>query len=199
MGGFSDFFEAIFGGQSQGRRGRHGGETSARGEDIEAEIALSLEEAHRGGSKKIFVEVGHDRKNLDVKIPPGVREGSKIRLAGQGYPDGGKPGDLYLVVRIKPHPRFRVEGNDVYVIQTIYPWDAVLGTEIQVDTLDEPVRLKIPPGSQGGQKLRLKEKGLSQKRGERGNFYVTLQIVLPEKTGEKEKAIYAQLKAIHGH
>jgi len=199
MGGFSDFFETIFGGQG-GRTGERHRATRARvrkGEDIQAEISLILEEAHRGGLKKIFVEIGHDRKNLEVKVPPGVREGSKIRLAGQGYPDGEHPGDLYLTIRIKPHSRFKVEGDDVFATQPIYPWDAVLGTDVEVATLDEPVKLKIPPGSQGGQKLRLKEKGLVKKNRERGDFYVTLQIILPEKSTEKEKELYQQLKQLH--
>jgi curved DNA-binding protein len=199
MGGFSDFFEAIFGGQG-GRTGQRRTATHTRarkGEDIQAEISLTLEEAHRGGLKKIFVEIGHDRKNLEVKVPPGVREGSKIRLAGQGYPDGEHPGDLYLMIKLKPHPHYKIEEDDVYVTQTIYPWDAALGGEIQVATLDEPVKLTIPPGSQGGQKLRLKEKGLVKKKGERGNFYVTLQIILPEKMTEKEKELYHQLKQLH--
>ncbi|MBI3593345.1 MAG: DnaJ domain-containing protein [Nitrospirae bacterium] len=199
MGGFSDFFEAIFGGQG-GRTGGHRSASSQtrprKGEDIQAEMTLSLEEAHRGGLKKIFVEIGHNRKNLEVKVPPGVREGSKIRLTGQGFPDGDRPGDLYLNIKIKPHPAFVVEGDDVTVIQPIFPWDAVLGTHIQVATLDEPVKLRIPPGSQGGQKLRLKEKGLIRKKGERGDLYVALQIMLPEKITEKEKELYEKLKQL---
>ncbi|MFI5303336.1 MAG: DnaJ C-terminal domain-containing protein [Nitrospiria bacterium] len=199
MGGFSDFFEAIFGGQTgRGSQRRTSTQTRIRkGEDIQAEIHLTLEEAHRGGLKKIFVEIGHDRKNLEVKVPPGVREGSRIRLAGQGYPDGEHPGDLYLTVKLKPHPVFNVDGEDVSILQPIYPWDAALGADVHVPTLDEPVKLKIPPGSQGGQKLRLKQKGLTRKKGERGDFYVILQIVIPEKLTEKEKELYQQLKELH--
>ncbi|MBI1822136.1 MAG: DnaJ domain-containing protein [Nitrospirae bacterium] len=199
MGAFSDFFEAVFGSQ----RGREGHRQTAahqrrtvRGEDVQAEIELTLEEAHRGGIKKITIDLGYGRKHLEVNIPPGVREESKIRLAGQGHPDGGNPGDLYLIVKLKPHPLFKIEGDDIILTQLIYPWDAVFGTDLEIATLDGTVRLKIPAGSKSGQKLRVKEKGLQKKKGERGDFYVVLQIVLPEKITEKEKELYHQLKTL---
>ena len=199
MGGFSDFFEAIFGGAGTGTAHRR---TSARtratrGEDIQSEISLTLEEAHHGGLKKIYVEIGHDRKHLEVTIPKGVREGSRIRLAGQGYSNGDTPGDLYLSVKLKSHPLFKVDGDDVLYYQALFPWDAVLGKELQVPTLDGAVKLKIPAGSQNGQKLRLKEKGLFKSKTERGNLYVILQMVLPEKVSEKEKELYQELKRLH--
>ncbi|MHB8482419.1 MAG: DnaJ C-terminal domain-containing protein [Nitrospiria bacterium] len=198
MGDFSDFFEAIFGSQrgQEGHRRTSAQHRAVKGEDVHAEIELMLEEAHRGGIKKISFELGHGQKHLEVKIPPGVREGSRIRLAGQGRPDGGNPGDLYLTVRLKPHPLFKVEGDDVVLTWPIFPWDAVFGTYLEISTLDGPVKLKIPAGSKSGQKFRVKEKGLQKKKGERGDFYVVLQIVLPEKTTEKEKELYKQLKQL---
>jgi curved DNA-binding protein len=196
MGSFSDFFESIFGGgRGEGAQWRASTQQrSVKGEDVEAEIELALEDAHRGGAKKISLETVQGRKHLEVKIPAGVHEGSRIRLAGQGHPDGGNPGDLYLTVKIKAHPLFKCEGDDILMTQSIFPWDAALGTELQVPTLDGPVKLKIPPGSQGGKKLRLKEKGLLKKKGGRGDFFVVLQIILPEKISEKEKELYEQLK-----
>ncbi len=198
-GSFSDFFESVFGsqrGREDHRQRASSQRRTVRGEDVQAEIDLTLEEAHRGGIKKISIELGQGRKHLEVNIPSGVREGSKIRLAGQGHPDGGNPGDLYLIVKLKPHPLFKIEGDDIILTHLIYPWDAVFGTDLEIATLDGTVGFKIPAGSKSGQKLRVKEKGLQKKKGERGNFYVVLQIVLPEKITEKERELYKQLKLL---
>ena len=218
-GGFSDFFESLFG----QRRGRAGAGFRMGGRDVEAEISLSLEEAHRGGTRSITFEatetcpecggtgskdgkacpvcrgsgVVRRPKTLSVTIPPGVRDGSVIRLQGQGEagPRGGSAGDLLLRVRIEPHPTFKViPPDDVEVEVPVAPWEAALGARITVPTLDGPVEMTIPAGAQAGQRLRLRGKGLKRRDGGRGDEYVVLKIVMPPKLGPKEKKLLEQLK-----
>src|ERR1700730_4672995 len=155
---FSDFFESLFGGRGA-RRTRADFRMPAQ--DIEAEISLTLEEAHRGVKRNITLQSpGMDHmKSLEVTIPPGVREGTVIRLAGQGEPgtNGGPPGDLYLHVRIEPHPLFEIVGDaDVQIEFPVAPWEAALGAKVTVPTLDGTVEMKIPAGTQGGKRLRLR-------------------------------------------
>jgi DnaJ-class molecular chaperone len=197
-GGFSDFFDTLFG----GLRGRAGGARRAaaatatagrtgRGADTDAEITLSLEEAHRGTTRRLAL---HNGKSIEVKIPPGVREGSVIRLAGQGDQSGASPaGDLYLKINLERHPIFTVSGDDVYVDAPITPWEAVLGGKIQVMTLDGVAEVNLPPGSQGGQKLRLRGQGLNRRRGGRGDEYVQLKVVVPPNPTVVERKLFEQL------
>jgi curved DNA-binding protein len=223
-GGFSDFFESLFGGLRGARTGaRAGGGFSMRGQDIEAELPLTLEEAHRGGRRTINLQaaepcpdcrgtgsrdgrtpcptcqgVGAVRRprSLEVTIPPGVREGSVIRLAGQGEPGtaGAPAGDLFLRVRTRPHRLFNVIGeNDLEMELPVAPWEAALGARLQVPTLDGSVEMKIPPGAQGGQRLRLRGLGLNRRGGGRGDEYVRLKIVNPPKLGQRERELYASL------
>jgi DnaJ-class molecular chaperone len=223
-GGFSDFFEALFGGRRGARTaGRAGAGFSMRGEDVEAEIPLTLEEAHRGGRRTINLQatepcpdcrgsgskdgrtpcptcrgagVVRRPKTLEITIPPGVREGSVIRLAGQGQPGtGGAPaGDLFLRVRTQPHRLFNVVGeDDVEMELPVAPWEAAMGTSLPVPTLDGPVDMKIPPGAQGGQRLRLRGQGLKRRGGGRGDEYVRLKIVNPPRLGPREQQLYADL------
>src|SRR6266436_2652280 len=162
--GFSDFFEAFFGG---GRgRSAFGGfgrrqATAERGADVEADIMVPLEEALHGSTRTVSLRrAGSDKvENYQVKIPRGVHEGQRIRLRGQGAAGtrGGKSGDLFLRVRLARHPDFTVEGSDLIHEVKIEPWQAVLGAELVVPTLEGKVRLKIPPGTQGGQRFRLRE------------------------------------------
>jgi DnaJ-class molecular chaperone len=217
--GFSDFFESMFG----GRRGtRAGAGFAMRGQDVEAEISLTLEEAHRGGSRKITLQAtetcpdcggsgskdgkpcptcrgaGAIRrpKSLDVTIPAGVRDGSVIRLAGQGEPgtNGAKAGDLFLRVRIEPHRLFSVVGeDDVQIELPVAPWEAALGARVSVPTLEGSVDMTIPAGAQGGQRLRLRGQGLSRRGGGRGDQYVKLKIVIPSKLTSKEKELFEKL------
>jgi curved DNA-binding protein len=217
--GFSDFFESMFG----GRRGtRAGAGFAMRGQDVEAEISLTLEAAHRGGSRKITLQAtetcpdcggsgskdgkpcptcrgaGTIRrpKSLDVTIPAGVRDGSVIRLAGQGEPgtNGAKAGDLFLRVRIEPHRLFSVVGeDDVQIELPVAPWEAALGAKVSVPTLEGSVDMTIPAGAQGGQRLRLRGQGLSRRGGGRGDQYVKLKIVIPSKLTSKEKELFEKL------
>ena len=203
--GFSDFFEAFFGG---GRgRSAFGGfgqrETTAeRGSDVEADIMVTLEEALHGSMRQVSLRRAGSKKTetYQVKIPRGVREGQRIRLAGQGEAGerGGKSGDLFLRVRLARHPDFSVEGSDLVHEVKIAPWQAVLGDKLIVPTLEGNARLKLPPGTQGGQRFRLRERGLSGVSGQRGDLYVVVQIALPKKLTEREREIWEQLAQLHG-
>jgi curved DNA-binding protein len=135
-----------------------------------------------------------------VKIPRGVREGQRIRLAGQGEAGerGGKSGDLFLRVRLARHPDFSVEGNDLIHEVKIAPWQAVLGTELKVPTVEGNVRLKIPPGTQNGQRFRLRERGLPSTSGKRGDLYVEVRINIPKKVTDREREIWSELAKLHG-
>jgi curved DNA-binding protein len=198
-GDFSDFFEDLFGG---GRGARGGGARSAgfdgfstRGGDQEATLELSLEEAARGGRRKISLGDGRD---YEVNVPAGVRDGQRIRLAGEGGrgAGGGPSGDLYLRVRVKPHPRFRVEGRDLHTELPVAPWEAALGASVEVPTLDGSTRVKVPAGSSSGRKLRLKGQGMPGPRGARGDLLATVKIVVPKKPAKAERELYEQLAEV---
>ena len=203
--GFSDFFEAFFGG---GRgRSAFGGfgqrETMAeRGSDVEADIMVTLEEALHGSTRQVSLRRAGSKKTetYQVRIPRGVREGQRIRLAGQGEASerGGKSGDLFLRVRLARHPDFSVEGSDLVHEVKIAPWQAVLGDQLIVPTLEGNARLKLPSGTQGGQRFRLRERGLPGVSGQRGDLYVVVQIALPKKLTEREREIWEQLARLHG-
>jgi len=203
--GFSDFFEAFFGG-GRGRSafGEFGQrETMAeRGNDVEADIMVTLEEAYHGSKRQVSLRRAGSKKTetYQVRIPRGVREGQRIRLAGQGEAGegGGKSGDLFLRVRLARHPDFSVEGNDLVHEVKIAPWQAVLGDQLIVPTLEGNARLKLPPGTQGGQRFRLRERGLPGVSGPRGDLYVVVQIALPKKLTEREREIWEQLARLHG-
>jgi curved DNA-binding protein len=197
-GEFSDFFEGLFGGRGRGRRttGFRGFEGfSTRGADQEAEIELSLEEAARGGRRKISLGDGRD---YEVNIPAGVRDGQRIRLAGEGGAgaSGGPAGDLFLRVRIRPHPRFRLEGRDIYVDLPLAPWEGVLGTTIEVPTLDGTSRVKVPAGSSTGRKLRLRGEGFPGPRGGRGDLYAVIKIVVPKRPTREERELFERLAQV---
>ncbi|PYL08552.1 MAG: J domain-containing protein [Verrucomicrobia bacterium] len=198
--GFSDFFEAFFGG-GRGRSafGGFGGQaaTAERGADVEADIMVTLEEALDGSTRTVSLRRAGSTKveQYQVKIPRGVHEGQRIRLAGQGEAGarGGKSGDLFLRVRLARHPDFRVEGSDLIHEEKIAPWQAVLGMELKVPTLEGNVRLKVPPGTQGGQRFRLRERGLPSASGKRGDLYVELQINVPKKLSQRERDLWSEL------
>jgi DnaJ-class molecular chaperone len=196
--GFSDFFESLFGARRSTRAGPGPG-FAMRGADIEAEIVLTLEEAHRGVTRSITLQSPTGPKTLDVTIPAGVREGSVIRLAGQGMPGTGnaQAGDLLLHVRLRPHPLFTVVGeSDIQIELPVAPWEAALGARVTVPTLDGSVEMTIPAGSQGGQQLRLRDQGLRQRQGGRGAEYVRLRIVNPPGLTESEKELYEKLAKV---
>ena len=191
---FSDFFEGIFGGRSGATR------FNMAGGDVEAEIGLSLEAAHGGGRHTLKLRGPDGPVEIEVTIPAGSREGTIIRLAGQGEPGMGKgpAGDLLLHVRIERHPVFRVVGtDDIEADLPVAPWEAALGASVRVPTLLGPsgIEMKIPPGSQAGQRLRLRGEGLNRRGGGRGDEYLRLRIVNPPRLNEAEKELYARLAA----
>lgn len=201
-GDFSDFFESLFG-QARGRGGAHrAGGFRSRGEDQVARISISLEDAYGGASHQISLnipEVGPEgrlvakARSLNVRIPKGVTEGQRIRLAGQGSPGlgGGPAGDLYLEISFRPHPYFHADRRDIFLDLPITPWEAALGETVTVPTLGGSVELRIPPGSQSGRKLRLKGRGLPGDPA--GDQYVILKIVTPAATTEAAKALYERM------
>ncbi len=198
---FSDFFEALFG-RGFGGASHRRSTFRAKGEDHHAKILVDLEDAFHGANRTITLQIpevdahGHVRtrqRSLKVHIPKGIRQGQRIRLAGQGAPGiGGAPaGDLYLEVEFRPHPFYRVEGRDLYLDLPIAPWEAALGARVKVPTPGGVVDLKIPPNSKSGRKLRLKGRGIPDSPA--GDLYVVLQIVTPPADSEKAKALYRQM------
>jgi len=199
--GFSDFFEAFFG--SGGRQAHHpfgsGRATGpSRGVDVEADLMVPLEEALHGARRKItFQRTGGKPQNYEISIPAGVREGQRIRLGGQGEAgtQGGPAGDLYLNVRLAPHPDFQVEGADLNYEMELPPWQAVLGGEVTVPTMDGSVKLKLPAGSQPGQRFRLKSHGMPKPGGDRGDMYVVLTVAIPKTLTPRQKELWQALSA----
>jgi curved DNA-binding protein len=194
--GFSEFFEGLFGGRGPSRARAGGFEGfSARGGDHEATLEISLEEAARGGRRKISLGDGRD---YEVNIPAGVRDGQRIRLAGEGGrgASGGPAGDLFLRVRVKPDRRFRVEGNDLSVELPVAPWEAALGASVEVPTLDGKARVKVPAGSSSGRRLRLKGEGMPGPGKQRGDLFAIVKIVVPKKLSERERELFEQLAEV---
>ncbi len=195
-GDFSDFFQSIFGGLGGfgGQGGVSGfgqnfGRSAASGQaagDVEAELALNLEDAHRGGNMQLTLPSG---RTVTVKLPAGVSEGKKIKLKGMGNPTRNGNGDLYLIVKIRPHAMYRLEGDDLYIPVTVMPWTAALGGVIFVPTLDGPIQVKVPAGTHSGKKLKLSGKGLSAK----GSLYITLTIDVPRTLTREQKDLFARL------
>jgi curved DNA-binding protein len=192
MGDFSDFFESVF-----GRRGGGGAASgfqgfSTRGRDREATLELSLEEAARGGPRRIVL----DGREYEVNIPAGIRDGHRIRLSGEGGQGagGGPTGDLLLRVRISPHPYFHVEGSDLYVELPVTPWEAALGDSVPVRTLEGNSRVTVPAGSSSGRRLRLRGQGLPDGRGGAGDLYAIVEIEVPKRLSRKERELFEELK-----
>ena len=193
--GFSDFFEQLFGGRMRGGFSQRGGFTeeglAERGADIEGDIMVTLEEAARGSVRTVNVTHGDRRESHQVKIPAGIMEGQKLRLAGRGEggSGGGESGDLYLRVRFAKHPDFDVDGHNLIYELELAPWEAALGASISVPTLDSHVNIKIPAGTSSGQKLRVRGRGL----GKDGDLLVATKIVVPPKLTDPQKKLWEQL------
>lgn len=212
--GFSDFFEQYFSGGSRygfpqdmeeegpGSTAKKG--NARRGHDIEGDILVTLAEAMHSTIRPISLQtVNHQTgevqtHSFQVRIPPGATDGRRIRVPGQGEPgrNGGEAGDLYLRVRHAAHPDFTTREADVYHELDVAPWEAVLSAEIVVPTLDGTLKLRIPAGADNGQTLRVRGRGLPKgKTGERGDFFVTLRVVLPTKISASERALWEQLRS----
>lgn len=220
---FSDLFQNLFGNRANAREMPRG--FSAQGEDLETEAELTLREVLTGVTKRIRIREPvacsgcHGRrvirgrpcptctgtgslleaKTIEVRIPAGVQDGTKVRVAGKGQLglSGGKRGDLYLHVNIAPDPVFERHRSDLHVILPLWPWEAALGTEVMAPTLGDPVRVKIPPGSQSDGKLRLKGKGLPTASGAYGDLILILRIVMPARLSDEARRAYEDLKRQH--
>ena len=226
-GGFSDFFETLFGGgkttdpgesRRRGTRPRTG-----RGQDAEAEMEISLADAHGGGRHRITLQGTRpcsacggkgiassgvvctvcrgagsvlSPKTIDVNIPPAARDGSVIKVSKHGQAGASEPGDLYIKLKIKPHPIFAVSGDDITAEVPISASEAVLGATIEVPTMDGKAEVKIPAGSQSGQRLRLRGQGLNKRGGGRGDLYVRLKVVVPTHPTDREKELYRELSGV---
>jgi len=201
-GQFSDFFESLFGKTGFGGFTGRGHAANARGEDTYARILIDIEDAYHGGAHTLTLkhsEIGTDgrplvtERALNVKVPKGVRQGQHIRLSGQGGAGVGKggSGDLYLEIEFRRHPFYTVEGKDVFLTLPVAPWEAALGATVTVPTPSGKVDLRIPHGSTGGAKMRLKARGIPA--SEPGDFYAVLQIALPPADSESAKAAYRNM------
>ncbi|MFI6095039.1 DnaJ C-terminal domain-containing protein [Lentzea sp. NPDC051213] len=190
-GGFEDFdFEDLFGGVF--RRGGRGGPIP--GADQEAELTLSVEDAFQGGQRRLTIG---DRE-LNVTIPPGVVDGQRIRLSGQGGhgSGGGAAGDLFLVVRIAPHRRYRLEGRDVVVDLPVAPWEAALGATVPIMTPGGEAKVRVVAGSSSGRRLRLRGEGMPNPRGKPGDLYAVVKIMVPKSLGKRERELFEELSAV---
>ena len=219
-GDFSDFFSAIFGdlggqGGRPGSRSRRGGSNpfagfsgfggggedktfTPRGQDFEANLSLSIEDLFSRAPKSITLQVPATRadgslsrqaKSFNVRIPPGATDGTRIRLSGQGESGG----NLYLNIRVAPHPVFQLNGHDLDLTLPIAPWEAVLGAKVHIPTLEGTASLNIPAGTQGGSRLRLSGRGLPDKNGTRGDIFVNVRIAIPDHPTPREKSLFEQL------
>ena len=195
---FSDFFKTFFGGgTAREARGRGARTRTQKGRDIEHEVELTLEEAYHGATRRISIKDAGHARTIDVRIPPGVRDGSRVRAAGEGEAgsNGGVSGDLYLRVRVKPHPVFERRGQDLHTKVAVPVTTAVLGGEAQVPTVTGTVRLKIPEMTQSGQVFRLKGHGMPAigKADDRGDLYAEVEIQLPRALTKDQRQHYEAL------
>jgi len=196
----------LFAGLAAGRHraGPGTGQIRMPGQDYEVTAGISLEEAYRGTEVELNLTVPeYDAKGLlhrvprtfKVRIPRGATDGQRLRLAGRGGKglNGGRDGDLYLNIALRPHPLFRVSGHDLYLDLPLAPWEAVLGAAVEVPTLGGPVRLKVPPNTRAGQQLRLSRRGLPKPNGKEGDLFAIAQVVMPAATSERERELFRQL------
>lgn len=181
------------GGAARGPVPRHG-------HDYETAARISLEDAHRGTTVNLDLNDNEGAKTLQVTIPAGVTEGQKLRLRGKGGKGlhGGSDGDIYLHITLAPHAVFRPDGHDLHFDLALSPWEAALGKDVEVPTLDGPVVLTIPAGTRSGRKLRLRERGLANSRGGRGHLYATVRIDVPATLTAKERDLFEQLAQVSG-
>lgn len=223
-GGFSDFFETLFG---SGRRGGAtmqgaegfenlfgGGRATAQPEEIrfgtghnaganvESEMTISLEDAYRGTTRKVAFQRGAPgaipttSQSYDVKIPAGIREGQKIRLRGQGSKIGGNTGDILITIHIAPNAKYSLEGEDLTMELPLTPWEAALGATVNIDTLGGPVQVKVPPGIDSGKRLRVRGRGWPKQGGGHGDLFLRVSIRIPATLSEQERDLFERLKTI---
>jgi curved DNA-binding protein len=187
--------EDLLGGLFGGRTGRGWGPTP--GADQKAELELTVEEAYRGTRRTVTLAGDGTRRSFDVTVPAGVTDGQRIRLAGQGGrgSGGARNGDLYLIVRIALHPRYRLDGRDLYVELRLAPWEAALGTSVPVDTPGGEVKVKVPGGTSSGRQIRLRGRGLPNPKGKAGDLFAEARIMVPPHLSRAERRLFEQLAA----
>ena len=193
MGGDVDWEDLLGGWIRQQGAGR------AQGADHEAELRLTLEEAIRGGRRTLrLAQPDGEPRNYDVDVPPGVLDGQRIRLAGEGAAgrEGGPPGDLSLTVRIKPDARYRLKGRDIHFDLPVTPSEAALGAKIKVNAPAGPVTITVPEGSSSGRRLRLRGQGMPDPRGQPGNLYAEIRVMVPPRLSSKVRKLYEELAAV---
>lgn len=203
---FSDFFTTFFGGMGgqepqAGARGSRGRPRHRKGQDVEHPFELDLEQALRGSVQRLQLRHDGHARSVEVRIPPGVTDGSRVRVAGEGGrgTGSGPGGDLYLRIQLKPHPVFEVKGRDVYTKTRVPVTTAVLGGEVDVVTPEsKTLRLKVPAGTQSGQRFRLRGHGLPSvgKPGERGDLYANVEVEIPKALGDDERTLYESLRGL---
>ena len=203
----ADLFASLAGHAAHARRGgRHGPAGAMRGQDYEITVPITLEEAYRGTEVSLDLstteidDAGHLRrvpKRITARIPKGPTDGQVLRLPGQGGKGigGGPAGDVYVNIALRPHRLFRVSGHDLHLDLPLAPWEAALGTAVEIPTLGGKVCLKVPPGTQGGQRLRLAGRGLPRPDGSAGDLYAAVAIAMPRDLTERERKLYQELAA----
>jgi curved DNA-binding protein len=187
----ADLLDAL--GRGGGRSQR--GPVPRHGRDYETAVRISLEDAHRGTTLNLEVQYEDGPRTLEVTIPPGVTDGQKLRLRGKGGPgrNGGANGDIYLHIVLVPHERLRVDRHDLYFDLALAPWEAALGAQVEVSTLDGPVLVTVPPGTRSGRKLRLRGRGLANGRGGHGDLYAVAHIDVPATLTPEERTLFEKL------
>lgn len=189
--------EDLLGGMFGARGRARGGWGPLAGSDQETEVEVSVEEAYSGTRRTLTIGDAGGPRTIDVVIPPGVVDGQRIRLRGQGGrgSGGGATGDLYLVVRIAPHHRYRPEGRDLHVLLPLTPWEAALGASLPIETPGGPATVRVPAGTSSHRRLRLKGRGLPNQRGRPGDLYAEAQIKVPPAPSDEERGLFEQLAA----
>ena len=203
-----DIFAELFGGARAGR-GRTRGGFARQGQDFEVNIEIDIDEAYRGSERSLQLEMPElspdgrmvrQPRTIKVRIPKGVVDGQRMRVPGKGGRGAGAgDGDLYLNIHIRPHPLFKATGHDVYLELPLAPWEAALGTSVEVPTLEGRVRVKVPPGARAGQNLRLPGKGLPKPHGAAGDLYAVLQVVTPPNLTDQERKLFEELARISNY
>lgn len=203
---FSDFFNMFFGGGSfntedlfghgRTRTGRSAAGRPVKGEDSEAVISVTVQEGFGGAEKRVSLRTAGGDRTISFKIPPGIRNGEKIKLSGQGGPgfNGGRNGDLYLTVEITSGGGFELDGENLLASMDMMPWEAALGAEIPFDTLDGRILVKVPAGIQTDNRIRVAGKGYRTRSGARGDLYIKARIVNPRVLSDKQRELYEKLK-----
>ena len=203
---FSDFFQMFFGNmkeeQPEDSKERRNKKPAIKGDNIETEISISIEEGFYGLNKKVSLRTIEGKmKTFDIKVPAGIREGEKVRLIGQGKSgqNGGKNGDLFIKIHLENNVKYYIDGYDIYTNLYLTPWEAVLGMRAKIDSIDETVSIYVPQGIESGEKIRIPNKGYKDGKGGRGDLVAEVKIMIPKKPTEEELALFKQLKEVSSY